>query len=89
MQTSEKIMWVFIASLVGEFMFQLIIPGHQQVRLFIRSSKILVSSPYSGYSDEGIYDDFFDEFAFLLDPINMLWEKIYTLVDAQIHGKYN
>jgi len=26
-------------------------------------------------SDEGIYGDFFDKFAFLLDPINMLWEN--------------
>jgi len=31
-----------------------------------------------------------DEFAFLLDCINMLWEKtMYTLADVQIHGKYN
>jgi len=32
---------------------------------------------------------FFNEFSFLLDPIDTLWEKNYTLVDAQIHGKYN
>jgi len=26
---------------------------------------------------------------FILDPINTLWEKNYSLMDTQIHGEYN
>ena len=46
MQAPEKIMQVFIASLVGELNLQLINPGNHRVRLFIGSTKFFVSSPY-------------------------------------------
>ena len=48
MQVPEKITQVFITLLVGELTFQWITPGHHRVPLFIGSSKILVSSSYTG-----------------------------------------
>ena len=43
----KKITQVFIASLVGELSHQWINPGHHRIRLFIGSTKIFVSSPYT------------------------------------------
>jgi len=63
---------------------QWINPKHQCVCLFIRSSKILVSSPYFKVtdvclycSDDGIGDNFCYEFAFHLKHINVPYEKLY------------
>ena len=47
MQAPEKIMQVFIASLVGELSLQWINPGHHRVRLFIGSTNIFVLFPYT------------------------------------------
>ena len=75
-------MQVFIASLLGKLSLQWINPGHHRVRLFIGSTKIFVSSPYTKdfkvtdvclrCGDERIYRrSFFSEFAFLLEHRNM------------------
>ena len=44
----KKYMQLFIALLVSELTLQWINPGHHHVSLFIGSSKILVSSSYTG-----------------------------------------
>jgi len=36
-----------------------------------------VTDIYLRCGDEGIYDDFFDKFTFLLDSINCLGKKLY------------
>ena len=68
MQASEETYASFIALLVGELILQWITPWHHHVPLFIGSSKIRISSSYTGrfltygvclcYGDERIYNDF-------------------------------
>ena len=45
MQSPEKIMQVFNASLVGELSLQWINPGNHHVWLFMGNTKFFVSSP--------------------------------------------
>ena len=81
----KTFMQIFIASLVGELSLQWINPGHHRVRLFIGSTKIFVSSPYTKGTDvclrcgdERIYrQSFFSEFAFLYEHRNMPGAKLY------------
>ena len=47
-QLQKKFMQAFIALLVSELTLQWINPGRHRVPLFIRSSKILISSSYAG-----------------------------------------
>ena len=86
MQAPEKIMQVFIVLLVGELTLWWINPGHHRVPLFIGSSKILVSSLYTGgflsYGRlftlrwrKNLWWSFFNEFAFLPDHRRILLAK--------------